>query len=789
MLLAIHLHLAAALVAMPEGPCEERLVGGVVDAEGAVVSSGRVELVSTSSSGDNIVAVVGTDAEGRFRFESLCPGLAHVHARAPGGHADQDLQIPTSSVTLQLGDVREVEVIQVQGQIVDPLETTPRSVTTLEGQTLLEVRGLDLASALASVNGVRVIGTGNITKPVIRGHAANRVAIVQDGIKHIGQQWGFDHGPEIDPFAAGSVSVVRGAAGVAYGARALGGVILVDPHKAPGRPGLEGEADLVTASNDGRVASALRVAGRLPGKLSGFDFRLRGSFTKAATPRTPNYVLDNAASEIGGLGAALGYVSGGTRIEASWERYEATLGVFTGIRNSNTTDFADALSRPVPVSVETYEYGYDIGRPFQEVQHDTAKLEWRQDFGYDLTLTTRYGFQYDRRREFDFRRNPDQEHIPQVAFDLYAHELSSRLDVQLDTFEIATGVELRRINNDYFGSTRLVADAVSTGGGVFGVLRWLGEDLELELGARADYIYMDTDQRKRVNGDTEPRIERTFDFLALSATGGLVWPFAPGWTFRGQLAAASRAPEVNELTIDGGSAGTSRYEYGSSVSRPSAPSGIAMGSETGYEVSMSLEGDLEVFKMSASAYGSYVDDYIYLAPRLDPNGEPAIELTTAGVLASFEYRPVDAVFFGGDVEATLRLFSFLDWRTRVSLVRGRNLSENTGLIFVPSDRFENRIQLRARHGVRIWLEHSYTRRQDEADEVVDFAPPPDGYHLVGAGLSLPIEVSGVDLNLIVEGENLFDQAYRDYLGRLRYFADERGRNVTVRLNVPFAGNF
>ncbi|MEL6188262.1 MAG: hypothetical protein AAFU79_26855, partial [Myxococcota bacterium] len=65
----------------------------------------------------------------------------------------------------------------------------------------------------------------------------------------------------------------------------------------------------------------------------------------------------------------------------------------------------------------------------------------------------------------------------------------------------------------------------------------------------------------------------------------------------------------------------------------------------------------------------------------------------------------------------------------------------------------------------------------------------DGYHLVGAGLSLPLEVSGADLTLSIVGQNLLDEAYRDYLGRLRYYADERGRNITVRLNIPFAGDF
>ncbi|MEL6183501.1 MAG: TonB-dependent receptor, partial [Myxococcota bacterium] len=650
----MHLHLALAVAAPPDA-CQERLIGVVTNRAGEAVDEARVEVVSTSSIGDDLVSVRSADAGGAFEFAGLCPGPAHIHARAPGGHADRDLEIPTSFLTLRLDEVREVdETIQVVGKTVDPYEKETRSIASLEGEEIAEVRGLDLSTALLNVNGVRVIGTGNINKPVIRGQTANRVAIITDGVRHIGQQWGFDHGPEIDPFAGAKFKVVRGAAAVTYGGGALGGVILVEPPKPPGAPGIEGEANLMAATNDGALVSALRVAGRLPGDLSGFDFRLRGSFTKIASPRTPDYPIDNAASEIGGFGAAVGYVSGGTRVEATWERYDAILGVFSGIKNSNIDSFRNSIRLSEPVSVETFEYSYDIDRPFQEVLHDTAKVEWKQDFGYALSLTTRYGFQYDRRREFDFRRLPERNSIPHVAFDLYAHELSSRLDVQLEAFEIATGVEARRVNNDYFGSTRLVADAVSTGGGAFGLVRWLGLDFDLEAGARVDYVYMDTDQRQPVNGDTEPRIERTFDFMVVSATGGIVWPFAAGWTLRGQVAAASRAPEVNELTIDGGSTGSARYESGAAVQ------GIELGPETAYEVSTSLEAELDRFELSASAYANYVDDYIYLSPELDPDGEPAFEFNIAGILPSFVYRPVDAAFLGADIEATVGITSFLE---------------------------------------------------------------------------------------------------------------------------------
>ena len=53
-----------------------------------------------------------------------------------------------------------------------------------------------------------------------------RVLKLYDGVRHEGQDWGLDHSPEIDPFAAGAMHVVKGASGVRYGPDAIAGVLL-----------------------------------------------------------------------------------------------------------------------------------------------------------------------------------------------------------------------------------------------------------------------------------------------------------------------------------------------------------------------------------------------------------------------------------------------------------------------------------------------------------------------------------------------------------------------------------
>lgn len=55
-----------------------------------------------------------------------------------------------------------------------------------------------LMQTLEGIPGVKAmaIGSGQ-SKPVIRGLGFNRLAVVEDGIKHEGQQWGDDHGLEV----------------------------------------------------------------------------------------------------------------------------------------------------------------------------------------------------------------------------------------------------------------------------------------------------------------------------------------------------------------------------------------------------------------------------------------------------------------------------------------------------------------------------------------------------------------------------------------------------------------
>ena len=102
------------------------------------------------------------------------------------------------------------------------------------------------------------IGSG-FSKPMIRGMGFNRISVVENGIKQEGQQWGADHGLELDAFNAGQVSIRKGPASLLYGSDAMGGAIELVPLPLPAGNRLFGEASLLGKSVNGTLGGSLML--------------------------------------------------------------------------------------------------------------------------------------------------------------------------------------------------------------------------------------------------------------------------------------------------------------------------------------------------------------------------------------------------------------------------------------------------------------------------------------------------------------------------------------------------
>ena len=163
---------------------------------------------------------------------------------------------PTQHQLEQHSDVFEMVVVHEEN--ID-LEDSKIRMTLDEGDIARQATK-DLAGVMEQTPGVVVAGgTTDSSKPIIRGHQERRLLVINDGIRHESQKWGADHATEIDPFTAGSISVIRGSASSRYGPDAVGGVILVDPPEMLNEKGMRGRSLLAYSSNGQQGYEALRL--------------------------------------------------------------------------------------------------------------------------------------------------------------------------------------------------------------------------------------------------------------------------------------------------------------------------------------------------------------------------------------------------------------------------------------------------------------------------------------------------------------------------------------------------
>jgi iron complex outermembrane receptor protein len=203
--------------------CNSMIFGAVRDGKDRTLLPGAGVLIKET--GTSSV----TDTDGHYHLNNLCPGkytliISYV------GYQSKEISISINgqkefNVSL-INQTQGLNTVSIEGHRTElkPLQSSAR----LDGKALEMTRGETLGESLKGIPGVNTIQTGpTISKPVIQGLYGNRVLVYNSGVRQEGQQWGSEHAPEVDPFIANQITVVKGAASVMYGAEAIGGVVLV----------------------------------------------------------------------------------------------------------------------------------------------------------------------------------------------------------------------------------------------------------------------------------------------------------------------------------------------------------------------------------------------------------------------------------------------------------------------------------------------------------------------------------------------------------------------------------
>lgn len=743
-------------------PCLNAIRGGVYSA------SGHNPLSFTAVRIQDQHIQVFCDEKGQFEICGLKPGSYKIVFRQLG-YDSLVIQAETGGKKLLLHleeKDRWLHAVDVKGRHRH-FESEVVENSALHGQELEQSRGLSLGELIRKIPGVTAIQSGpGVFKPSIQGMSAQRVAIVQNGVKLEGQQWGFDHAPETDPGLADEIVVVRGAQAVRFGSEAMGGTILLDPGdiENTGRPDIR--LNSAFFSNGRGFSQGIRLQQKHSGSHT-LSWRFSGNGRKSGNFNTARYYLGNTALEEFSSSLLIRHEKGKVwKNEITASYFRSKPGIFSGAHISSPDGIRQAFSRPD----STYRYGftYNIGRPFQNTGHFLSKVkscrQWTENQESSLSLS----YQRDVREEFDIiRRNGLCPDCPQLYFELQNRQAEFLHHIRSEGKELTVGlvgmyqsnVVERRILIPNF---RLWQAAVFASAGLFrGDWAW-------EAGFRLE------NRRQQIFRYVQEQLEQpVFHFLYWMGNIGVRREFSHHWHARLNIQYSQRPPSVPELFSNGVHQGSASFEKGDEKLVPETVAGI----------NASLHHESEHFDILWNLFLNYSDNYIYLSPVKD-----SIVLSIRGPYPFFQYRQTMVSMLGGDLNAIWKMTESWQMHIQGSLIRSHDLSAGTPLIYQQADRMQFNLRWRSRiYGEGKWQIGAETgplmvARQSRAPET-DFVEAPPAYILWGGRLSLNRSSGKLPLEASIEGQNLLNAAYRDYLNRFRYFAYDTGRNLIFRFSI------
>lgn len=714
---------------------------------------------------------VATDINGKFLFPEMPDkGKFLIEIRYVGYKTliqTIDFSVKQAQVFELFPSIIEANEVVVTGTAFSSdNRKNSTAVSSVTKDQLINRPSSNLIDAIAKIPGVSQVSTGGgISKPVIRGLSYNRVVTLVDGAKQEGQQWGDEHGMEVDQFSAERVEVLRGAASLLYGSDALGGVInVLEP-----LPSQEGHirAEFISSyqSNNGLSASTAMFQGN----SQGFIWRGRASLKSAYSYNAPGGRIANTGFDETNFSGQLG-------LNKKWGYAHLNLSSFTS--NVGLPDFtrnADGQFEDEDGAVLTNKQLKDrrLFLPFQDIRHNKIALNSHILLGSGR-LRTIMAYQNNQRRELE-----EDRMSPSLFFDLKTYSTDFKYYFnENNRWEPVIGLSGSIQNNQNRAEELLIPDYRSKELGLFAYAKKSWETTTFNLGLRFDTRGISADQ---MTEDGNPKFSNFRNsFSNLSGAVGFTKEFNDYFNFKANLGSAFRSPNIAELSSDGVHEGTFRYEIGNTDLSP----------ENSYYADFAFEFNNSVVSASLGAFNNYIDNYIYNR-----------QLGNESILIDTDLFPVHrfvqdhANLSGIEAGLTLHPAEILHFENTFSFTRGINRATNKPLPFIPAAVLRNEIRLEPElKGLKSTYLSVNLDNVFEQNRVDSFETATGSYSLLGLGLGSTIMMKNQPLRLNIAVNNLFDKAYYDHLSRFKpgrldesdvnagYF--NQGRNISLGFYLP-----
>ncbi|GAB2705933.1 TonB-dependent receptor [Mucilaginibacter koreensis] len=672
-----------------------------------------------------------------------------------------------------------------------------------------------------SVPGLNAVKTGpNISKPFIRGLGYNRVLTLYDGIRQEDQQWGDEHGLEVDAYNISRAEVVKGPSSLIYGSDALAGVVGLIPAMSTERDStIHGKYFTEYQSNNQLIGNGLRLTYGTAHWL----YIIRGSYRLAKNYSNPtDGRVYNTGFRETNASATVKYTTDKGYSSLNFTLYDNQQGIPDGSRDSlsrrftyqvNEGDADDVKKRPVVTDAMLNTY--QLTPLVQHIQHYCLYTKNHYQLGKG-DIDALLAFQQNIRREYNHPTQPDQAGM-YVRLNTINYGLNYNAPVLANT-ELSFGVNGMYQNNKSLDATDFpIPDYQSFDAGLYGFAKWKYQYLTVSGGLRYDtrslhgsdfYTNIDPSNgfSRRVTGDKIPgaylqfpAFHQTFNGLSLSL--GATYALNGQISVKANIARGYRAPSITEYASNGLDPGAHIIYLGNRGFKP----------EFSLQQDLGLDVTLTDFSFTLSLFNNNLSNFIYLAQLVDGAGN---SISNAQGNKTYQYQQAKAQLYGLETTFSLhpQAWKGFAFDNALSLTYGFNRSQafqHAGLQgeYLPlipplhvlsSLNQEVKLKSAIFKSINFKAEADINAAQNRYLASNNTETYTHGYTLFDMGAGAEIQYSKkCALQVQLQINNLFNTVYQSHLNRLKYFEYyaassggrtgiyNMGRNICVKVVVPF----
>lgn len=764
---------------------------------------------------------VMTDDSGHYKFKALPFGTYLVEVQYVG-FKSQTRSIKINGfiqVDFELTDqaIEESSVVVTGVSKATQIKRNPVPVISINRSYITHNLNTNIIDAIAKIPGINAITTGpNVSKPVIRGLGTNRILTLYDGVRQEGQQWGDEHGIEVDQYGIDRIEVIKGPASLTYGSDALAGVVNLIPTPAAPEGKMIGDVLAEYQTNNGLYGGSAMLGAT----HNGFEWLGRISHKEATNYRNKvdgrvfnTGFKETDASVSLGLHRSWGYSHLGLSL------FDDLQEITDGSRDSATRKFTQQITeagtyRPIVSDAELKSY--TITPLHQHVQHYRAYLANNFILG-DSRLAVNLGFQRSVRREFSHPEVPYQDVAGLfLQLNTYSYDFKYYLP-EFKGWNLVLGVNGMYQDNTVTKGTEFVIPSYHQfDAGPFASLKKNYGKLDIAAGIRYDSrSFKNSELFTKPDGvsgfdtpaygaDTvganHPFSNYKHTFSGASGSLGATYNFSDKLSLKANISRGYRAPNIAEISANGVHPGTNIYQIGNDQFKPefSLQEDIGFVFTSRYAV------------INFSLFNNNLSNYIFNQRVLNSNGGDSVII--AGN-QTFKFQQGKAQLYGGELNVDIHPLKGLHFENSFSIVEGVNkgidarlkTDSNKYLPFIPPFHgiselrydFANKQHHIVDGFIKVQLAYYAAQNRVYLADNTETATP--GYTLFNAGIGAGFtnKAGKKIFDLFVMGNNLFDVAYQDHLSRMKYFEPysyspnghygiyNMGRNIAIKIEFPF----